>query len=146
MQRLVALLMLVCCACLVAGCGGSALQTKARKVVGDPHATVVSTETVRGLNGQPVTVVVLKPSGSTGLGCIEASGSVSQTVTSSLVPGCPRSSDAYVEFEAALAPALLGLLVREQDALDHDCSSRRTACNSSSISSRRATSDEIQGS
>jgi hypothetical protein len=76
--------------------GGSSLQAKARKVVGDPHATVVSTKTVRALNGEPVTVVVIKPSGSTGLGCIEASGTVSQSVTSSLVPGCPRSSDAYV--------------------------------------------------
>lgn len=98
MQRHIGLLMFSG-AFLVAGCGGSALQAKAQKVVGDPHATVVSTETVQGLNGQPLTVVVMKPSGSTGLGCAQAQVSelVSQTVTGSLVPGCPRSSDAFVE-------------------------------------------------
>lgn len=98
MQRAIGISALVVCAFLLAGCGSS-LEAKARKVVGDPHATVVSTETVRALNGDPVTVVVMKPSGTTGLGCLEAQvgGPVSQTVTSSLVPGCPRSSDAYVE-------------------------------------------------
>lgn len=98
MQRVIGPTALVACACLIAGCGGSSLEAKARKVVGDPHATIVSTEKVRALNGEPVTVVVMKPSGSTGLGCLYAGGgSVGQTVTSSLVPGCPRSSDAYVE-------------------------------------------------
>lgn len=81
--------MLVVCACLVAGCGGSALQAKARKVVGDPHATVVSIQTVQALSGARLAVVVLKPGGSQGLGCV-----------SDLMPGpyrCPRSNDAYVE-------------------------------------------------
>ena len=50
MQRVLALMTLVVWACLVAGCGGSALQAKARKVVGDPHATVVSTETISTQN------------------------------------------------------------------------------------------------
>lgn len=40
MQRVVGLLTLAVCACLVAGCGGSAFQAKARKVVADPHATL----------------------------------------------------------------------------------------------------------
>jgi hypothetical protein len=99
MQRVLGMLVLVVCACLVAGCGGSGLQAKARKVVGDPHATVVSTETVQALNGDPVTVVVMKPSGTTGLGCLYVDGGVGggPTVTSPLVPGCPRSSDAYVK-------------------------------------------------
>lgn len=88
---------LLICAGIAAGCGGSSLQAKARKVVGDPHATVVSTEKVRALNGQPVTVVVLKPSGSIGLGCGYAGVGGGPTVTSPLVPGCPRSQDAYVE-------------------------------------------------
>ncbi len=101
MHRVGGVFVLATCACLVAGCGGSALQAKARKVVGDPHATVVSTQTVQALSGARLTVVVLKPSGSTGLGCAEADASqgeagVSQTVTSSLVPGCPRWNDAYV--------------------------------------------------
>ena len=98
MKRAVGLLTLVGCACLVAGCGGSAFQAKARKVVGDPHATVVSTQTVQPLGGARLVVVVMKPGGSTGLGCATAfaAGPVSQTVTSSLAPGCPRWSDAYV--------------------------------------------------
>jgi hypothetical protein len=99
MQRAIGLSALLISAFLLAGCGGSSVEAKARKVVGDPHATVVSTETVRALNGDPLTIVVMKPSGTTGLGCIGADGggSVGQTVTSSLVPGCPRSSDAYVK-------------------------------------------------
>lgn len=99
MQRVIGPTALVVCACLVAGCGGSSLEAKARKVVGDPHATVVSTETVRALDGEPVTLVVMKPSGSTGLGCLDAgiNSPSDQTVTNSLVPGCPRSSDAYAE-------------------------------------------------
>jgi hypothetical protein len=98
MQRVVGVFVFVLCTCLTAGCGGSSLQAKARKIVGDPHATVVSTETVQALNGEPLTVVVMKPSGSTGLGCIYAgvAGPGGPTVTSPLVPGCPRSSDAYV--------------------------------------------------
>jgi hypothetical protein len=88
MQRVGGLLALVACACLVAGCGGAALEAKARKVAGDPHAVVLHTETVRTLNGLPMTLVLLKPSGSTGLGCIEA---LSYT-GSSLTPGCPRTS------------------------------------------------------
>ena len=97
MQRVIGLFALVVCACLVAGCGGASLQDKARKVVGDPHATVVSTERVQGLNGDPVTVVVMRPGGSTGLGCLHAGVGGGPTVTSPLVPGCPHSSDAYVE-------------------------------------------------
>lgn len=97
MQRAIGLSALVVCAFVLAACGGSSLQAKARKVVGDPHATVVGTETVRGLNGAPVTVVVMKPSGSTGLGCLYAGVGGGPTVTSPLVPGCPRSSYAYVE-------------------------------------------------
>jgi hypothetical protein len=84
---------LIVCACLVAGCGGSSLQAKARKVVGDPNATVVSTQTVQELNGARLAVVVLKPGGSQGLGCMD-----------DLMGGpyrCPRSSDAYVRLDAA---------------------------------------------
>jgi hypothetical protein len=87
MQRVVGVLGLLLCACVVAGCG-NALQAKARKVVGDPHATVVSTQTVRDLRGDPLTVVVMKPGGSQGLGCVN-----------DLMGGpyrCPHSSDAYV--------------------------------------------------
>jgi|SRR5579884_511324 len=89
MQRSVGLFALTVCACLVAGCG-SALQAKARKVVGDPHATVVSTQTVDPLGGGPLTVVVMKPGGTQGLGCIEA------LVSGGSNSGCPGWSDAYV--------------------------------------------------
>ena len=91
MQRVLDLLVLVVCAGLVAGCGGSSLQAKAQKVVGDPHATVISTQTVQGLNGAHLAVVVLKPGGSQGLGCLN-----------DLMGGpfrCPRSSDAYVRLD-----------------------------------------------
>jgi len=87
MQRVVGLFALVVCACLVAGCGGSVLQAKARKVVADPHATVVSTQTVHALSGARLAVVVMKPGGSQGLGCLN-----------DLMGGptrCPRWSDAY---------------------------------------------------
>jgi hypothetical protein len=88
MQRVAGLVVFVACACLVAGCGGSALREKARKVVRDPHATVVSTQTVQALSGARLAVVVLKPGGSQGLGC-----------GNDLMGGpyrCPRSNDAYV--------------------------------------------------
>jgi hypothetical protein len=88
MQRVFGLLVFVVCAGLVAGCGGSALQAKARKAVGDPHATVVSTQTVEALGGQRLAIVVMKPGGSQGLGC-----------GSDLMGGptrCPHWSDAYV--------------------------------------------------
>lgn len=88
MKGFVSVLPLVVCGCLVAGCGGSGLQTKARKVVGDPHATVVSTQTVQALSGDPLAVVVMKPGGSQGLGCLN-----------DLMGGpyrCPHSNDAYV--------------------------------------------------
>src|SRR3954471_18490988 len=91
MQRVAGFLVLAVCACLVAGCGGSALQAKARKVVGDPHATVVSTETVDPLGGGLLAVVVMKPGGSQGLGCIDIGDG----------PGrCPLWSDAYVRLGA----------------------------------------------
>ena len=92
MPRALGLSILILCACLVAGCGGSALDAKARKVVGDPHATVVSTETVDPLGGGRVTVVVMKPGGSQGLGCVN-----------DLMGGptrCPHWSDAYVRLGA----------------------------------------------
>lgn len=92
MHRVLGLLGLIACACLVAGCGGSSLQAKARKVVGDPRATVISTQTVEPLNGERLAVVVLKPGGSQGLGCLD-----------SLMGGpyrCPRSDDAYVRLGA----------------------------------------------
>jgi hypothetical protein len=92
MQRVTGFLVLAVCACLVAGCGGSALQAKARKVVGDPHATVVGTQTVDPLGGGRLAIVVMKPGGSQGLGCV-----------SNLMPGptrCPRWSDAYVRLRA----------------------------------------------
>jgi hypothetical protein len=88
MQRVVGPLVLVVCACQLTGCGGSALQAKARKVVGDPHATVVSTQTVEELSGARLAVVVLKPGGSQGLGC-----------GNDLMGGpyrCPHWNDAYV--------------------------------------------------
>lgn len=88
MQRAIGLFALVVCACLFAGCGGSALEAKARKVVGDPHATVVSTQTVQALSGARLAVVVMKPGGSQGLGCVN-----------DLMGGptrCPHWSDAYV--------------------------------------------------
>lgn len=88
MQRLVGLLVLVACGCVIAGCGGSGLQAKAREVVGDPHAAVVSTSTVQALSGARLAVVVMKPGGSQGLGCVD-----------DLMGGpyrCPRSNDAYV--------------------------------------------------
>ena len=88
MQRVVGFSVLLVCACLVGGCGGSALQAKARKVVGDPRATVVSTQTVNPVSGSPLLVVVIKPGGSQGLGCV-----------SDLMPGptrCPHWSDDYV--------------------------------------------------
>jgi hypothetical protein len=91
MQRVVGILVLVVCACLVAGCGGSALQAKARKVIGDPHATVISTQTVQALNGARLAVVVMKPGGSQGLGCVN-----------DLMGGptrCPHWSDAYVRLD-----------------------------------------------
>ncbi len=70
MQRVVGLFALSGCACLVSGCGGSSLEAKARKVVADPHATVVSTQTVKPLSGAPLSIVVMKPGGSQGLGCL----------------------------------------------------------------------------
>lgn len=73
----------------------SALEAKARKVVGDPHATVVSTETVGALGGGRLTIVVMKPGGSQGLGCAVALASDASSVS-----GCPRWSDAYVRFGA----------------------------------------------
>jgi hypothetical protein len=88
MRRVIGLLALIVCACGVAGCGGSAFQEKARKVVGDPRATVVSTETVRTLGGARLAVVVMEPGGSKGLGCVN-----------DLMGGpslCPHWSDAYV--------------------------------------------------
>ena len=85
MQRVLGTLVLVACACLV---GGSALDAKARKVAGDPHAVVLHTETVRTLNGLPLTLVLLKPGGKNGLGCVDA-----QSLSGgSLIPGCPRST------------------------------------------------------
>lgn len=92
MQRVFGLFAVIVCACLVAGCGGSALQAKARKVVGDPHATIVSIETVDPLGGGRLAVVVLKPGGSQGLGCVN-----------DLMGGptlCPQWSDAYVRLGA----------------------------------------------
>ena len=98
MRSVVGLFLLVA-ACLVAGCGGSALQAKARKVVGDPQATVVSTETVDPLGGGRLAVVVMKPGGSQGLGCViaqpYAAGSTNPTA-----PRCPHWSDAYVRLGA----------------------------------------------
>ena len=81
MHRVVLVFVLAACACLVAACGGG-LQDKARKAVGDPHATVVSTQTVRGLSGVRLAIVVMKPSTSTGLGCgvAQVSELVSQTL------------------------------------------------------------------
>ena len=94
MQRVVGPLVLVVGACLLAGCGGSALQAKARKVVGDPHATVISTQTVQALSGARLAVVVLKPGGPEGLGCGVTTGHlVTGHPTTS---GCPHWSDAYV--------------------------------------------------
>ena len=90
MQRGVGPLVLVVCACLVAGCGGSSLAAKARKVVGDPHATVVSTQTVQELNGAQLAVVVLKPGGSQGLGCVGFG----------VAYRCPHSQDGYVRLDA----------------------------------------------
>jgi hypothetical protein len=88
MKRVVGLLTLGGCACLVAGCGGSAFQAKARKVVGDPHATVIGTQTVQTLGGARLAVVVMKPSGSQGLGCVnDLMGDPYR---------CPHWSDAYV--------------------------------------------------
>lgn len=87
MQRVVGPLMLLICACLVAACGGSALQAKARKVVGDPHATVVSTQTVDPLGGGFLTLVVMKPGGSHGLGCVTALGSGSTTHPPAVLTG-----------------------------------------------------------
>jgi hypothetical protein len=88
MKRVVSVFLLVVCACLVAGCGGSGFEAKARKVAGDPHATVVSTQTVEALSGARLAVVVVKPGGSQGLGCVDE-----------LMGGpyrCPRWSYAYV--------------------------------------------------
>jgi hypothetical protein len=88
MQRAVGVLALVLCGCLAAGCGGSALEAKARKVVADHRATLVSTQTVQALNGARLAVVVMRPGGSQGLGC-----------GSNLMGGpyrCSRWSDAYV--------------------------------------------------
>jgi len=97
MQRVVGALMLVICACVVAGCGGSALDAKARKVVGDPHATVVSTETVDALGGGRLMIVVMKPGGSQGLGCVFAQQYVGGSTPQSR---CPLSQDAYVALGA----------------------------------------------
>lgn len=92
MHRVVGVFVLGTCACLVAGCGGSSLQSKARKAVGDPHATVVSTSTVEGLSGTRLAIVVMKPGGSQGLGC------------ANLLMGdpyqCPHSQDAYARLGA----------------------------------------------
>jgi len=96
MQRVAALSGLIMCACLVAGCGGSALQAKARKVVGDPQATVVSTQTVDPLGGGRVVIVVVRPGGSQGLGCAIAASYLLVGSSDSLASGCPRWSDAYV--------------------------------------------------
>lgn len=96
MQRVAALPGLIMCACLVAGCGGSALEAKARKVVGDPQATVVSTQTVDPLGGGRVVVVVMRPGGSQGLGCAIAASYRLVGSSDSLASGCPRWSDAYV--------------------------------------------------
>jgi hypothetical protein len=96
MQRVAALSGLIVCACLVAGCGGSALQEKARKVVGDPQATVVSTQTVDPLGGGRVLVVVMRPGGSQGLGCAIAASYLLAGSRDSLASGCPRWSDAYL--------------------------------------------------
>jgi hypothetical protein len=91
MRRVVGSFVLVVCVCLIAGCGGSSLEAKARKVVGDPHARVVSTETVDPLGGGRLTVVVMKPGGSQGLGCVDVG----------VGPGrCPLWSDAYVRLGA----------------------------------------------
>jgi hypothetical protein len=94
MQRLVGVLVLASCACVAAGCGGSALQAKARKIVGDPHATVVGTQNVQALSGAHLTVVVMK-GGSQGLGCGYAlpypGGGTTQPAYR-----CPHSSDAFV--------------------------------------------------
>jgi hypothetical protein len=92
MQRVVVVLVVAVCVCLAPGCG-SALQAKARKVVGDPRATVVSTQKVRALNGAHLTVVVMKPGGSQGLGCLIAQSYVSG---STRAYRCPHSQDAYV--------------------------------------------------
>jgi len=92
MQRVVGLFALSGCACLVSGCGGSSLEAKARKVVADPHATVVSTQTVKPLSGAPLSIVVMKPGGSQGLGCLnDLMGDPYR---------CPHWSDAYVRLGA----------------------------------------------
>lgn len=90
MKRLAGLFALVACACLVAGCGGSSLTAKARKVVGDPRATVISTQTVQELNGERLAIVVLKPGGSQGLGCGSFGGPYR----------CPHSQDGYARLDA----------------------------------------------
>jgi hypothetical protein len=86
MRRVAGLFALCVCACLAAGCGDASLA-KARKVVGDPHAGVVDVETWQLLSGQRLKVIVLKPSGSTGLGC-----AVALSAGGSPTPGCPRWS------------------------------------------------------
>jgi hypothetical protein len=90
MKRVVSVFLLFVCVWLVAGCGGSAFQAKARKVVGDPHATVVSTQTVQELSGAHLAVVVMKPGGSQGLGCLGFGVSYE----------CPHSQDAYARLDA----------------------------------------------
>ena len=99
MKRTVALVVLVFCAGLIAGCGGSSLDAKARKVVSDPHATVVSTQTVDPLGGGRLAIVVLKPGGSQGLGCGIALADVGGT-TNAPAYRCPHSQDAYVRLGA----------------------------------------------
>ena len=94
MQRVAVVFLVAVCVCLAPGCG-SALQAKARKIVDDPRATLVSTQQVRALNGAHLTVVVMKPGGSRGLGCGIAQSYVSGS-TSSAQYRCPHSQDAYV--------------------------------------------------
>src|SRR5690348_10606791 len=92
MQRVVVVFVVAVCVCLAPGCG-SALQAKALKVVDDPRATVVSTQQVRALNGAHLTVVVMRPGGSQGLGCLIAESYVGGSTGAYR---CPHSQDAYV--------------------------------------------------
>ena len=88
MQRVVGLLTLAGAPAWSPVAAGPRFRRKRGRSSADPHATVVSTQTVQALSGARLAVVVMKPGGSQGLGCVN-----------DLMGGptrCPHWSDAYV--------------------------------------------------
>jgi hypothetical protein len=124
MQRVVGLFVLVLCACVTAGCGGSSLQVKARRFLHDPDARVVRSETVQlnaGTGWTRETMTLVKGSRMLRVPCVEM-----KPETKSSSHTCPRSRYALLGFSATthalgrwagLSPAELAAIATARQAI-----------------------------